>query len=208
MNEALTLGYSHLNNNIVAEHFDDYSPQPAPVHDLAKAKQLLAEAGYPKGIDAGPLYCDAAFSAVAETLVNGLGEAGIRATLRPVERAGFYKSFAGKQYKGLIMGGTGAFGNAATRLEAFVVKDGTYVYGSYPDIDGLFQQQAVEMDPKKRSALLARVQQLVTEHAIVAPLWQLAALAGVGPRVGESTFGQIAGYPWTSPYEDITIKGD
>lgn len=207
MNEALTLGFSRLTNNIVAESFEYYTPQPAPVHDVGKARQLLAEAGHPDGLDAGPLYCDAAFSSVAEAVLNGLGEAGIRATLRPMERAGFYKSYAGKQYKGLIMGGTGAFGNAATRLEAFVVKDGTYAYGHYPDIDTLFEQQAVEMDSRKRAALLGKIQDLVTERTIYAPIWQLAALGGMGPRVDESGFGLIAGYPWTSPYEDITLKG-
>lgn len=207
MNEALTLGFCHLTNNIVAENFEHYALQPAPVYDLTKAKQLLAEAGYPGGIDAGEFYCDAAFSNVAEAVANSLAEAGIRASLRPVERAGFYKSFAGKQYKGLIMGGTGAFGNAATRLEAFVVKGGTYVYGNYPEIDALFEQQAAEMDHKRRGALLAQIQQRVTERAIFAPIWQLAALSGVGPQVGESAFGLIAGYPWTSPYEDITLKG-
>lgn len=55
--------------------------------------------------------------------------------------------------------------------------------------------------------MLDTVQQLVIERAIFAPIWQLAALHGVGPRVGESTFGLIPGYPWTSPYEDMTIKG-
>ena len=206
MNEALTLGFSKLTNNIVAEHFEYYAKQPAPVHDLAKAKQLLTEAGHPDGIDAGSLYCDAPFSAVAEAAVNGLAEAGIRASLRPMERAGFYKAYGSKQFKGLVMGGTGAFGNAATRLESFVVGGGTYSYGSYPDIDDLFKQQASEMDPKKRGAQLGKIQDLMTERTIYAPIWQLAALAGVGPRVGESAFGLIAGYPWTSPYEDITLK--
>ena len=206
MNEALTLGFSRLTNNIVADSFEYYAQQPAPEYDIARAKQLLAEAGHPSGIDAGPLYCDAAFSAIAEALVNSLRDAGIRATLRPVERAGFYKSYGGKEFKGLVMGGTGAFGNAATRLEAFVVSGGTYAYGGFPDIDELFRQQAVEMDPKKRGDLLAKMQTLVTERQIYAPLWQLAALAGVGPRVGESAFGLIASYPWTSPYEDITLK--
>ena len=42
--------------------------------------------------------------------------------------------------KGLVMGGSAAFGNAATRLEAFAVKGGAYAYGSYPDIDALFTQ--------------------------------------------------------------------
>src|SRR6202047_4696555 len=43
---------------------------------------------------------------------------GIGARLRPLERAAFFKGYAEKQYKNLIMGGSGAFGNAATRLEA------------------------------------------------------------------------------------------
>ena len=78
-----------------------------------------------------------------------------------------------RSFKNIIQAGSGAFGNAATRLEAFVVKGGTYVYGSYPDIDELFQQQAVELDHKKREAILHKMQQLVYERAIFAPIWQL-----------------------------------
>ena len=127
--------------------------------------------------------------------------------MRPLERAAFYKGYSEKKLKGLIMGGSAAFGNAATRLEAFVVKGGTYAYGSYPDIDELFQQQAVELDHEKRAALLDRIQQLVQEKMIAAPIWHLAALSGVGPRVGASGIGLIGGDPWSSPYEDVTLKG-
>ena len=104
------------------------------------------------------------------------------------------------------MAGSAAFGNAATRLEAFVVKGGVYAYGNYPDIDALFQQQAVELDHAKREALLHKIQQIVHERVIAAPLWQLAGLSGVGPLVGESGIGSIGGDPWTSPYDDITLK--
>ena len=51
------------------------------------------------------------------------------------------------------------------------------------------------------------MQQLVYERTVFAPIWQLAFLNGVGPRVGESGFGQIARFPYTAPYEDITLKG-
>jgi peptide/nickel transport system substrate-binding protein len=51
------------------------------------------------------------------------------------------------------------------------------------------------------------MQRLVHEKAIYAPIWLLAFLNGVGPRVGESSFGRIAGFPYTAPFEDITIKG-
>ena len=59
---------------------------------------------------------------------------------------------------------------------------------------------------KKRAAILDKMQQLVHEKAIYAPIWQLAFLNGVGPRVGESAFGLIPGFAYTAPFEDITIK--
>ena len=40
MNDALTLGYSKLTNNIIADVFDYYSPQPAPVHEDRKSTRL------------------------------------------------------------------------------------------------------------------------------------------------------------------------
>jgi len=36
---------------------------------------------------------------------------------------------------------------------------------------------------------------LVREKAIFAPIWALAFINGVGPRVGESALGRIAGFP-------------
>src|SRR5947207_3806719 len=100
----------------------------------------------------------------------------------------------------------GAFGNTATRLEAFVVAGGAYVYGSYPDIDGLFREQGAELDRKKREALLHRIQQLVHERVMFIPIWQLAFLNGVGPRVEESGLGLIAGHAYSAPYEDLTLR--
>src|SRR5207248_10616652 len=156
--------------------------------------------------DAGAYYRLAALVNLAEAVLPNLREPGIRPNLQPVERAAFYKGYGDKKFKIRIMRGSAAFGNAATKLEAFAIKGGAYAYDSYPDIDALFQQQAVELDHKKREAILHKIQQLVHERVIAAPIWQLAALSGVGRRVGESTFGMIPGYPWTSPYEDITLK--
>ena len=178
-----------------------------PYYDPAKAKQLLAEAGYPNGFDAGDYYCDTSYANLGEAVLNNLQAVGIRVKLRPLERAAFFKGYAEKKLKNIIQGASGAFGNAATRLEAFVVKGGAYVYGSYPDIDALFAEQAVEVDHAKREAILHKMQQLVYERTIYAPIWQLAFINGVGPRVGESGFGLIAGHAYTAPYEDITLKG-
>ena len=206
INQALTLGYSILTNSMIPDSFDYYWAPPAPVYDPAKARQLLAEAGHSGGFDAGAYYCDSSYSNVAEAVINNFGEVGIRTRLMPIERAGFLKGAADKKYKNVIQLGSGAFGNAATRLAAFIANGGAFVYGSYPEIDELFKVQAVELDRKKREATLHKIQQLLYERTVIAPIWQLAFINAVGPRVGQSGFGLIPGFAYTGPFEEITIK--
>ncbi len=206
-NEAFTLGYSDVNGNaIVPRGYDFYWQPPAPAYDPARAKALLAAAGFAKGFDAGNYFCDSSYANIAEGVVDNLLAVGIRCTLRPVERAAFIKEYSEKKYKDIIQAGPGAFGNAATRIEAHLVKGGVFSYGSYPDIDALYQQQAGELDRARREAILFKIQQLMVERAIFVPIWQLAFLNGVGPSVGELGFGRIALFPYTAPYEDITLK--
>jgi peptide/nickel transport system substrate-binding protein len=207
ISEALTLGYSPITNSIIPDSFDFYWKPPAAVYDPAKAKSLLTEAGFRNGFDAGDYYCDASYANLGEAVINYLQEAGIRVKLRPLERAAFIAAYSEKKLKNLIQAGSGAFGNAATRLEAFAVKGGAYAYGSYPEIDELFAEQAVELDVAKRTALLHRAQQLIHEISMYGPIWQLAFLNGVGKRVGESGFGLIKGHAYSAPYEDLTLKG-
>ncbi len=208
INDALTLGLSTITGNpIVPDMYEYYWQPPKPVYDVAQAKQLLAAAGHPNGFDAGFYYCDSSYSNIGEAVVNNLREVGIRTQLRPIERAAFVKGFTDKAYKNLIQAGPGAFGNAATRLESLAVKGGPFAYGGYPDIDALFPLQAVEMDRGKREALLHKMQQLMHEKTMYAPIWQLALINGVGPRVAESGFGRIPGFPYTAPYDELALKG-
>ena len=207
INQALTLGHSKVTGSIIPENFEYYWQPPTPTYDPAEARQLLAEAGYPRGFDAGDYFCDIAYANLGEAVLNNLQAVGIRATLRPLERAAFYKGYAEKSFKNLIQGASGAFGNAATRLEAFVATGGAYVYGSYPDIDALFQEQAAGLNHKRREATLHKIQRLVHERAIYAHLWQLGFINGAGPRVGESGLGLISGHAYSAPYEDVTLAG-
>jgi len=207
INQAETLGFSRITGSIIPITFDFYWQPPVHPYDPGRARALLAEAGYPNGFDAGDYFVDAAFTTVGEAVVNDLQKAGIRSRLRPIERAAFFKTYGEKKYRNLIQGGSGAFGNAATRIETFVAAGGTYVYGSYADIDGLFRDQATELDRGRREMLLHRIQQLIHEKVIFAPIWQFAQMHGVGPRVQESGIGLIPAYPLSAPYEDVKLKG-
>jgi peptide/nickel transport system substrate-binding protein len=205
INQAACLGFCPPAGVIVPRVMDYALQVEAPPYDPQKAKQLVAEAGYPNGFDAGEFAAIPGFPTVAEAVVNDLNAGGIHIRLRQMERAAFYSAWQEKKLRGLFMTAVGNSGNAASRVEAFIQSKGAYAYGGYPDIDELFQQQAGERDPEQRKALLQRIQQLTIERVMFAPVMDLRVLMGVGPRIAKHTITDV----WMSPfpsYEDMELK--
>src|SRR5207245_1050194 len=131
---------------------------------------------------------------------------GIKSRVRPMERAAFFAAWREKKLHGLLIGATGAAGNAAARLEPFFTKGGIYAYGSHPEIDDLFQRQAKMVDRKQREVALHQIQRIVTDQVLVAPIFQQGFIWGVGPRVEVSGPGLIQGYTYAAPCEDLKLK--
>jgi len=206
INEAEYLGLARVTGSIIPSGFDFAWSAPLYPYEPQRAKQLLASAGYPNGFDAGQISADLVYVSIAEVVANYLQAVGIRIKVQPLERAAIIKANQEKKLKNLYRAGSAAFGNAATRIEAFVLSDGMYAYGGYPDIDGLFREQASEPDRKKREAILHKIQQLMHDKAIFAPLFEPAFLNGYGPRVAESGLGLIHYHGYSAPYEDVKLK--
>jgi len=153
INEAERLGYSRLTGSIIPSVMEfALRIEPYP-YDPAQAKRLLAEAGYPSGFDAGDVTPLPPFTIMGEALGNNLAAVGIRTRVRSMERATFMEAWRTKKLQGLIMTPTATQGNAASRIEAFVISSSPYAYGGYPDIDDLFRTQAQERDRKTRSCI-------------------------------------------------------
>ena len=205
INEAACLGYCPPAGVIVPRVMDFALQVEPPAYDPQKAKQLLAEAGYPNGLEAGEVTPIPPFFTMGEAVVNYLNAVGIRARMRQIERATFYSQWREKKLRGLFITGVGNSGNAASRVQEFMYSKGSYAYGGYPDLDDLFQQQARERDLKKREALLHKIQQITIDRVMFAPIMDFRALMGVGPKVTEHTITWIHNSPFPS-YEDMKIK--
>jgi len=205
INEAACLGFCPPAGVIVPRVMDFALQVPPHPYDPQKAKQLLAEAGYPNGLDAGEFTPIPGFATVAEGALNNLNAAGIRVRMRLMERAAFYATWQEKKLHGLFMTAVGNSGNAASRVESFMYSKGAYAYGGYPDIDELFMQQSRERDHVKREAILHRIQQLTIDRVMYAPVMDLRGLIGIGPRVAEHTMNAIPMYSFPA-YEDIRLR--
>src|SRR5438093_1352361 len=146
------------------------------------------------------------YFSMGEALAGYLQNVGIRTKIRTMERAAMTTAWREKKLKNVIVGITGAAGNAATRLDAYVSRNGIYTSGVMPDVEDLFQRQARETDVKKREALVHQIQDILRERVTHIPLYELAFISGVGPRVEEPGINLLRSFAYSGPLAYVRLK--
>ncbi|WP_341990474.1 ABC transporter substrate-binding protein [Azorhizobium sp. AG788] len=173
--------------------------------DPKKAKQLLAEAGYPNGFKVALSFTTDRLQsdgAVGTSIVQMLAAAGIDAQANGVSSTVFFPARQRGDY-GLAMWGWGTLtGEANYTLAGLMHTDtpatklgGFNVRGySNPALDKLIEDAAVEMDIPKRRALLEQAEALVAQDrpslpiASIVSAWAMQkAKVTFTPRVDEDT---------------------
>ena len=161
-------------DSIMAPSVAGYSSVGVVPYDPEKAKQLLAEAGYPDGFDMTIMTSAMYNRAVemAEIIAEELKEIGINAKLEVVERAVFtsaWASFTPDEFNekfgwDMFIMGSGGDSDADTLLKRIMHSDDTNVnnYGFYnnAEVDELLEKGAVTMDETERNAIYARIAQI------------------------------------------------
>ena len=156
-------------------------------HDPQKARELLAKAGYPNGLEV-KLYLapdrHLKGKEVCQVIARQLSESGIKAELVPQE----YPIYWGKDG---VNGGKLPFyyaGRSAYDADTFydqyfhtgVTKRTNY---SNPELDKLIEQEQQTGDHKKRVAVLQQAGRIVMEDAPVVPLYTLAEIYGLARNI-------------------------
>jgi peptide/nickel transport system substrate-binding protein len=206
INAAESLGFSAPTGGVVPRHQEFALAIPPDPYDPKRAKALLAEAGYPNGFDAGDFTPYPPYNGMGEAIANYFTAVGIKVRVRIMERAAFLSAWRDKKLKNVFVGATGAAGNASTRIEPYATDKGVNSYGTFPDIESLFQRQLHEMDRKKREDMLFQIQRIIAERAMFVPIWENGFIRAYGPRVEEPGLTLIPAFPYSGPLEDVRLK--
>jgi peptide/nickel transport system substrate-binding protein len=137
--------------------------------------------------------------------MNHLETIGIRTMLRALERVAFFKDYLGEEVQKTDPGRQQRVRQCGHTHPGLRRRRRHVRVRHLPGHRGLVQEQAAELDRGKREATLQKIQQLVHERAVYAPIWQLAFINGVGPLVAESGLGIIPGHAYSAPYEDLKL---
>ncbi len=143
--------------------------------NLEKAKQLLAEAGYPNG-EGFPVINysinDAGYhKVVAQYLQSAWKELGITVNVNVVEWASFTPMRRAGDYEASRDGWLFDYNDPSNMLELMVSTNGNNnAKYNNPDFDALMDKAAAETDPETRFGLLHQAEDLIMQDAAIIPV--------------------------------------
>jgi len=169
--------------------YQGYNEALKPRYDLAKAKQLMKEAGYEDGFTITMMapnnryVNDAKIAQAAAAMLAGIN---IKVDLKTLPKAQYWPEYDARAADMMMIGWHADTEDSANFYEFLTfcpnaeTGAGQYNAGNYcnPEIDALVNQANVETDLEKRSALLQEVEKRLYDDAAFIPLhWQDLAWA-------------------------------
>jgi peptide/nickel transport system substrate-binding protein len=204
-------GLGSLEGNWIPEDWPGSLKRPTPPTDVAKAKQLMADAGFANGFEVSQLTPLPPYTSFAERVLGNLRQIGISTKINTMERAAFYDALAPgpNKLKGLVIQLSGAPGDAASRVRENALCKGTFSSLCLPEIEEPMMKYDSSTNPEERTKLLNDVQAYLLDNYLIIPVLRQAFTNVLGPRIAnkaEDIEGAIPQYVYLGPYEDVELK--
>lgn len=164
-------------------------------HDVEKAKELLAQAGYPDGFDmtiSVPNNYQPHMD-TAEVVAEQLREAGINVTIQPVEWSTWLDTiYNGRQFQATVVGVDAANMTARAMLERFTSDYGkNFINYNNPAYDALFQQAINAQDEATQTDLYKQMETMLADTAANVYIQDLCDLVAMRQDLGGLKFYPI-----------------
>lgn len=167
---------------------EDPDIQPLP-YDPERARALLAEAGYPNGLDivldtpSGRYLKD---REMADAVAGQMQAAGFNVTVRTAEwGVVMSRVFAGETAPIILLAWDGSDFDPSRFNQGVLSSTGMFSQVDQPELDGLLEQIGSEMNPEARAALIAQQRAFEAEQNPAIYILQLGVLGAVGPRLAD-----------------------
>ncbi|KAA2256104.1 ABC transporter substrate-binding protein [Solihabitans fulvus] len=185
------------------EQYDQY--QTKPTGDPDKAKQLLADAGFPNGIDNLDFVVGKTNSGPdkAQALQASLAKAGIKVNIRTLDSDTYDSEVTGNDAKyDLVLGSwqpdfPSANGNIQPLFGTTEIGNGGYNISRYsnPDVDSLIEKAESTVDPTEAGKIWAQADKKIMQDSPVVPLIYTRNSFLHGSKVTGFSIADFPSYP-------------
>lgn len=175
---AMIGGLSAPSNMIIHPDLAGFKKVPRTYpQDVAKAKALLAEAGYPKGFSTDfYIYNNDRYIAQAEIMQQALADIGIQIRMRTSEFGPYMSEVRKKRYAFHFNLANILYPDPAVLLYGSFHSKGAFNSGySNAEVDSLLEKAMAEPDAAKRADLTAQADEIVRKDAGVIYVWDRTA---------------------------------
>lgn len=204
INEFLFSGKSHIIGTHMVPNMSAYynaDTENVYSYDPSKAKELLAEAGYPDGFDL-EITVPSSYSQhvdTAQIIVDELNQAGIRATIKQVEWSTWLDEvYKGKQFQATVVGFDGTLAPSDWLLKYTSDSGKNFLNYSNEEFDKVFDEAFTTVDEAKKAELYKEAEMILTKDAASVYIQDPANLVAVSRKFGGYTF-----YPTAA--EDMSL---
>jgi len=192
-------GMGQVSNDVVARGAAGYSPVPGFPYNPTKAKQLLAEAGYPNGFSTTMLVTNGAYPKELELeqfMQEQWAAIGVQVTLQPAEYVRYLELLRMPPTNSPLEMWIDSWGEIDA-AQAMVARFGCRSFRPVgqntagfcnEDLDGLLAQAQRTLDPTTRTGLLEKAQALVSQQAPAVWLMQLQQIVGTSRKLHNPVF--------------------
>ncbi len=171
-------------------------------YDPAEARRLLAEAGYPNGVDVETPYVGQTFGieymTVLQLMQAQLRKTGINLHFKEVDRGAFSSALRSETFQFILQIGANLRWDVDVAMSSY--EPGSrrnYVGVNDPELTKLIEAQRVETDPAKRRELMRTASKLIAEKAYSLGLFSRVRYHGWHPHVkGHTPNANFGLRPW------------
>ncbi|WP_028856445.1 ABC transporter substrate-binding protein [Psychrilyobacter atlanticus] len=188
--ETILMGAVTKANGLLGPGVFGYSKDATTLgYDQEKAKQLLKEAGYEKGIDMKMTISGSETnSQIAQIMQAQLKEIGINLSLEQIEWGAFLNITSKGETDLYLMGWSNSSGDADYGFTPMLHSSmkgnaGNRSFFENSEFDALLEAAKIELDEGKRKVLYAKVQDIMNEEVPIYPTNFSAASGGVNNQI-------------------------